>query len=72
MLNGNFCAPCETYCYAKVETLFMQRQGGNYTASPNFLMDGYDFEAIPRVTMGRVPDCINGCELTLTGVAEWT
>lgn len=50
----------------------MERQSGNYTASPNFLMDGYDFEAIPRVTIGRVPDCINGCELTFTGVAEWT
>ena len=70
--NGNFCAPCEPYCYATVETLFMERQSGNYTASPNFLMDGYDFEAIPRVTIGRVPDCINGCEFTFTGVAEWT
>ena len=35
-------------------------------------MDEYGFEVIPRLTIGRVPDCINGCELSFTGVAEWT
>jgi hypothetical protein len=70
--TGNFCAPCEPFCYVSVETLFMQRQSANFTASPNFLMDDFGFEVIPRLTIGRVPDCINGCELTFTGVAEWT
>ena len=68
---GNLCAPCEPFWYASVETLFMQRQGGNYSASPDFGMDDFDFEMIPRLTIGCVPDCINGCELTFTGVAEW-
>ncbi len=70
--TGNFCAPCEPFCYVSVETLFMQRQSANFTASPNFLMDDFGFEVIPRLTIGRVPDCINGCELTFTGVAQWT
>lgn len=69
---GNFCAPCEPFCYVSLETLFMQRQSGNFTASPNFLMDEYGFEVIPRLTIGRVPDCINGYELTFTGIGEWT
>ncbi len=68
---GNLCAPCEPFWYASVETLFMQRQGGNYSASPDFGMDDFDFEMIPRLTIGCVPDCVNGCELTFTGVAEW-
>ena len=68
---GNLCAPCEPFWYASIETLFMERQGGSYSASPDFDMNGYDFEAIPRLTIGCVPDCINGCELTFTGVAEW-
>lgn len=68
---GNLCAPCEPFWYVSVETLFMQRQDGTYSASPSFEMDGYGFEAIPRLTIGCVPDCINGCELTFTGVADW-
>ncbi|MCH1440831.1 MAG: hypothetical protein L7W43_14305 [Rubripirellula sp.] len=68
---GNLCAPCEPFWYASIETLFMQRQDGNYSASPSFEMNGYDFEGIPRLTIGCVPDCINGCELSFTGVAEW-
>lgn len=68
---GNLCAPCDPFWYASIETLFMERQGGSYSGSPNFDMDGFDFEAIPRLTIGCVPDCINGCELTFTGVAEW-
>jgi hypothetical protein len=68
---GNLCAPCEPFCYVSIESLFMQRQSGSYSASPNFLMDDYDFELIPRLTIGWVPDCINGCELSFTGVAEW-
>ncbi|MGI9467706.1 MAG: hypothetical protein ACR2OA_11340 [Rubripirellula sp.] len=68
---GNLCAPCEPFWYASVETLFMQREGGNYSASPSFSMDDFDFEMIPRLTIGCVPDCINGCELSFTGVAEW-
>ena len=68
---GNLCAPCDPFWYASAETLFMQRQGASYSGSPSFRMDGFDFEAIPRLTIGCVPDCINGCELTFTGVAEW-
>lgn len=68
---GNLCAPCEPFFYASIETLFMQRKSGDYSASPDFEMDGYEFELIPRLTVGWVPDCINGCELSFTGVAEW-
>jgi len=68
---GNLCAPCEPFWYASIETLFMERQGGSYSGSPSFGMNGFDFEMIPRITIGCVPDCINGCELTFTGVAEW-
>ena len=68
---GNLCAPCEPFCYASVDTLVMQQQGSNFTASPGFLMDDFGFEWIPRLTIGRVPDCVHGCELSFTGVAEW-
>ena len=68
---GNLCAPCEPFCYVSFDALVMQRQGGNFTSSPNFLMDDYGFEWIPRLTIGMVPDCVHGCELSFTGVAEW-
>lgn len=68
---GNLCAPCEPFCYVSFDALVMQRQSNNFTASPGFLMDDYDYEWIPRLTIGRVPDCVHGCELSFTGVAQW-
>ena len=68
---GNLCAPCEPFCYVSFDALVMQRHSNNFTASPGFLMDNYDYEWIPRLTIGRVPDCVHGCELSFTGVAEW-
>ena len=69
---GQACAPCIPVCYFSVELLYMERQGNeNFTNSPNFRMSEFDFEWVPRLTIGRIPDCVHGCEFSFIGPAEW-
>lgn len=50
----------------------MERDGDEgFTLSPNFLMSNFDQEWAGRVTIGSVPDCVNGYEISYTGHFEW-
>jgi hypothetical protein len=42
-----------------------------FTASPDFRMNDFDFQAAPRLTIGTVPDCVHGFEMNFTGQFEW-
>lgn len=69
---SNPCAPCTPYQYALVEAVYMERDGERaFSASPDFTMNGFDYEWAPRITFGTVPDCVNGCEVSFTGELEW-
>lgn len=70
--GGMACPTCEPYRYASVEALYMRREGiDNFTVARDFALDDLDFEWAPRITVGMVPDCVNGIEFGFTGVLEW-
>jgi hypothetical protein len=67
------CNPCTPYRYVSVEALYMDNDSvGNYSLSRNFRLDDFDFEIGSRITIGAVPDCVHGYELTFVGPFEWT
>src|SRR6056297_1921273 len=71
--GGLACPTCDPYCYVRAEALYMRRNGlDNFTRSRNFRLGDHDFEIGPRITIGQVPDCVNGTEFTFTGPLEWT
>ncbi len=64
--------PCNPYRYASIEGLYMRRAGDeNVSFSQNFGYDGFDYEWAPRITIGAVPDCVHGYELSFVGVYNW-
>lgn len=66
------CPTCEPYRYARIETVYMRREGlSDFTRSRSFALDEYDFELAPRVTFGSVPDCVNGTEISFVGPLNW-
>ncbi|WP_230254991.1 hypothetical protein [Rhodopirellula halodulae] len=66
------CPTCDPYRYATVEALYMRREGiDNFTLARDFALDDPDFEWAPRITVGVVPDCVNGFEVGFTGVLNW-
>jgi hypothetical protein len=70
--GGMACPTCDPYRYASVEALFMRREGiDNFTVARDFALDDVDFEWAPRITVGMVPDCVNGIEVSFTGVLDW-
>ena len=69
---GNPCAPCDPYWYVTAETLYMDRDGKeSFTLSPNYNLSGFDQELGGRITVGSVPNCVDGFEASFTGVLEW-
>lgn len=72
-MGGNACGPtCNPYLYASLEGLYMMNTNvDNYTRSRNFVLDDFDFEFGVRATLGIVPDCRNGMEVSFTGPFEW-
>jgi hypothetical protein len=72
-MGGNACGPtCNPYLYASFEGLYMMNTNvDNYTRSRNYVLDDFDFEFGFRATMGIVPDCRNGMEVSFTGPFEW-
>lgn len=69
---GFSCPTCEPMWYGKIETLSMRRNGDRrFTSSPDYFLDRYDYEWAPRITLGYVPDCVNGYEISYTGPLEW-
>ncbi|MCC9644153.1 hypothetical protein LOC71_17870 [Rhodopirellula sp. JC740] len=70
--GGMACPTCDPYRYATVEALYMRREGiDNFTLARDFALDDLDFEWAPRITVGMVPDCVNGIEIGFTGVLDW-
>lgn len=65
--------PCNPYMYAMIEGVYMRRSGDeNVSFSPNFgYIDGFNHEWAPRVTIGAVPDCRNGYEVSFIGQYHW-
>ena len=70
--TGNACGiPCDPYCYALVEGLYMEREDENRGLSRHFGFNDYDHEWASRVTIGSLPNCVNGYELTYVSPLEW-
>ncbi|MCM2373091.1 hypothetical protein [Aporhodopirellula aestuarii] len=69
---GISCPTCQPYYYGQVDALMMRREGlSGFTRSRFFDLDEYDFELGPRITIGSVPDCVSGTEVSLTGPMKW-
>ncbi len=67
------CNGCQPYSYVRAEALGMKRRGDRrFTLADDFQMDGFDMEWGSRFTFGTLPDCVNGCELTLVTPIKWT
>ena len=65
--NGcnNACGiPCDPYCYVRAEGLYMQREDSNRGLSRNVGLSDYDYEWASRITVGSLPNCVNGYEMT--------
>ncbi|MEM6471137.1 MAG: hypothetical protein AAF802_16375, partial [Planctomycetota bacterium] len=71
--GSNVCGiPCDPYQYVKVEGLFLQRQGDDgFSLSRNRSLDEFQFEWAPRITLGALPNCVNGYEFTWVGPFEF-
>ncbi|MEM9368432.1 MAG: hypothetical protein AAGD07_20755 [Planctomycetota bacterium] len=70
--GGMACPTCDPYYYGSFEALYMRReQVDDFSAARDFLLDEYDFELGMRVTLGSVPDCVNGTEVSFVGPLSW-
>ncbi len=70
--GGISCPTCEPYGYGSLEGLYMkQTEVDRFSYSPNFALNDFDYEFGIRATMGLVPDCRNGMEVSFTGPFEW-
>lgn len=64
--------PCDPYHYVVVEGLYMERDGNSGFNLTRFnRLDDFDFEWMSRVTIGTLPNCVNGWEFTFVGPTEW-
>lgn len=69
---GSACPTCEPYWYGSIEALNMRRtRSGRFSESPDFFLSGFDYQWAPRVTIGAVPDCVHGYEVSFTGQFNW-
>jgi hypothetical protein len=71
---SNACGiPCDPYNYVIVEGLYMERSGeDNFSLTRNVRMDEFDFEFAPRITLGTLPNCVNGFEFTWIGPLDFS
>ena len=66
--GGDVCAPCTPYRYATVEAIYLDHDGAsNFSSSPNFALNGLGDDYGSRITVGWVPDCVHGCEISYIG-----
>ncbi len=71
-MSGGSCNPCTPSRYGMIEALYMEpNRSSRVSYSPDFGLSSVDFEFAPRLTIGSVPDCARGCEVTWTGVFNW-
>lgn len=71
--GGNACGPtCNPYSYGSVDALYMKHNDLSSFGSPApFNLGDFDFELGARVTLGVVPDCHNGYEVSFLGPFQW-
>ncbi len=70
--GGTACPSCNPFWYATVEGLYMRRFGNRrFSLAQDFRLDEFNYEWAPRVTVGMVPDCVQGFEVGFTGVLRW-
>ena len=63
---------CPASWYVRVEMPHLNREGNKGVSySTGFRLDDFDFEPGGRMTLGRQRDCLEGWELTFTGMFEW-
>ncbi len=63
---------CEPFWYATTEALYLRRFGDeDFTVARQFSLDDFGYEWAPRLTVGTVPDCVNGFEASFTGSLNW-
>ncbi len=65
------CGSCQPFWYGSVEALVLERDGGDDRGLGGFGMTGFDYEWGGRYTIGRVRDCVHGCEVSYTGLFQW-
>ncbi len=64
---------CNPYLYASLDGLYITNTNvNNYTLSPNFRLNDFDYEFGARLTLGMVPDCRNGMEISGVAPIDWT
>ncbi len=64
--------PCNPYQYAAIEGVYVRRAGDQgFSFSPQFAMNQFGYEWAPRITMGAVPDCFHGYEMSFIGPLRW-
>jgi hypothetical protein len=71
--GGNVCGPtCSPYSYGAIDTLYMKHNDLNSFGSPGpFNLRDFDYELGVRVTLGMVPDCHSGYEVSFLGPFQW-
>ena len=63
---------CPDSWYVRVEMPHFNREGNKGVSySTGFRLDDFSFEPGGRVVLGRQRDCLEGWELTFTGMFEW-
>ncbi len=69
---GHPCAPCAPYYYVNFDALYMQRDTNErFSLSQDYQLGDYSQEMGGRFTLGTVPDCVHGYELSYTGHFQW-
>lgn len=71
--GGNVCGPtCNPYRYGSIDMLYMKHNDLNSFGSPApFNLGDFDYELGVRVTLGTVPDCHSGYEVSFLGPFRW-
>ncbi|OYP38492.1 hypothetical protein [Rhodopirellula sp. MGV] len=63
--------PCDPYWYVNAEAVYVQRTGNDgYSLIRNQELDDFELQLAPRITIGSLPNCVNGYEFTFTGPIE--
>ncbi len=69
---GGSCPTCSSFWYGSIEALYMRKYGDkDFSASPDYTVGQFDLQGAPRLTIGYVPDCVNGYEFSYTGRFQW-
>ena len=71
--GSNVCGiPCNPYYYGNFEVLYFERRGlDNRSLIRNTPLGDENFEGFGRVTIGSLPNCVNGWEATFVGNPTW-